>query len=83
MNLPAEQPNTSSGGGVNPRLVVGAVATVLLLVFIFQNRDRVRIEFLVFSFTSPLWLILLLVAVLAALLDDVVLNAVRKARNKQ
>ena len=81
MNVPAQQPTT--GGGISPRLVIAAVATVLLLVFILQNRDPVRIEFLIFSFTSPLWLILLIVAVLAALLDDVVLDAVRKARDKR
>ena len=72
MNLRAdEQPSSDVGGGVNPRLVIaGVVLRRSCIVFIFQNRDRVRIEFLCFSFTSPLWLILLIVAVLAALLDE-------------
>ncbi|MEU4311366.1 LapA family protein [Nocardia sp. NPDC024068] len=36
------------------------VVTVLAVVFIFANRDRVDIEFLLVTVTSPMWLILLI-----------------------
>jgi uncharacterized integral membrane protein len=76
-------PNASDKPDISPRLVVAVVVAVLLVIFILQNTQRVSIRFLIFSFSSPLWLILVLVAVLAALLDDVLLRAVRKKKPPQ
>jgi len=39
-------------------LIVTVIVAALLAVFIIQNGDRVRIEFLVFGLTLPLWLIM-------------------------
>ncbi|MGI5219595.1 lipopolysaccharide assembly protein LapA domain-containing protein [Nocardia sp. CA-290969] len=50
---------------------LAAVLIVLAVVFIVQNRDRVDINFLLVTVTSPMWLVLLvlfLVGTLAGLL---------------
>jgi uncharacterized integral membrane protein len=59
-----------SGGG-NGRLGGGAIATLaglgLLVVFMVQNTEDVRLDFLVWHFTWPLWLVVLASALLGAL----------------
>src|SRR5262245_13904425 len=52
------------------RLGVGAIASItgadLLVIFMVQNTDRVRLDFLVWSFTWPVWLLTIASAVLGA-----------------
>jgi uncharacterized integral membrane protein len=53
------------------RLGAGAIASLvgvaLLIVFMIQNTERVRIDFLFWSFTWPLWLLTLVTALVGAL----------------
>ena len=53
------------------RLGTGAIASLtglgLLLVFMIQNTQRVRLDFLFWSFTWPLWLLIVASALLGAL----------------
>jgi uncharacterized integral membrane protein len=61
----AGRPQTESrklGGGATASL--GGLG--LLLVFMFQNTESVRLDFLFWSFTWPLWLLVLASAVLGA-----------------
>ncbi len=51
------------GGGAIASLVGGG----LLLVFMIQNTESVQLDFLVWSFTWPLWLLTMASAVLGAL----------------
>jgi uncharacterized integral membrane protein len=48
----------------------GAIATIgglgLLAVFMFQNTDDVRVDFLAWNFTWPVWLLVLVSALLGA-----------------
>jgi uncharacterized integral membrane protein len=59
-------------GSRRRRLSGGAVATAAggaaLLIFIFQNTENVRFNFLVFHFTWPLWLYTMVTAVFGAIL---------------
>jgi uncharacterized integral membrane protein len=52
------------------RISGGAIATLsgvgLLILFMAQNRDRVTVDFLAWNFTCPLWLVILLAAVVGA-----------------
>ena len=66
----------SSGEGAKPeaegrRLGGGAIASLigvgLLLIFMIQNTESVQLDFLVWSFTWPLWLLTMASAVLGAL----------------
>jgi len=53
------------------RLGGGAIASLtgvgLLLIFMIQNTQRVRLDFLFWSFTWPLWLLTMVSALLGAL----------------
>jgi uncharacterized integral membrane protein len=55
----------------NRRLTGGAIASLtgvgLLLIFMIQNRDDVKLEFLFWSFHWPLWLLCLAMALVGAL----------------
>ena len=61
-----EQGSSSSGG-----LGGGAIATIaglaVLLIFVVQNREPVAFKFLVFSFSWPMWLYTIVVALFGAL----------------
>lgn len=54
----------------NRRLGGGAIAAIVgvgvLLIFVFQNTEDVRFDFLFVNFTWPLWLYTLVVAALGA-----------------
>ena len=53
------------------RLGGGAIASLagvaMLIIFMFQNTEDVRLDFLVWHFTWPLWLLTMASAVLGAL----------------
>jgi uncharacterized integral membrane protein len=53
------------------RLGGGAIASLsgvgLLVIFMVQNTERVRLEFLFWNFTWPLWLLTIASAVLGAI----------------
>jgi uncharacterized integral membrane protein len=64
----------SQDGPANPvgrQLSGGAIASLtgvgVLLIFILQNTDDVRFDFLFFSFTWPLWLYTIVTALFGAL----------------
>jgi len=63
------------GEGAGPqanasRLSGGAIASItgagLLVIFMIQNRGRVRLDFLFWHFTWPVWLLTIVSAVLGA-----------------
>jgi uncharacterized integral membrane protein len=64
-------PDTGSRPSSRSRLSGGAIASLiglgLLLVFIIQNTEKVRLHFLAWYFTWPLWLYTIVVAVFGAL----------------
>jgi uncharacterized integral membrane protein len=63
--------SSGSEGETRARLGAGAIASisgvVLLLIFIVQNTEDVKLDFLFWDFTWPLWLLTLVSAVLGAL----------------
>jgi uncharacterized integral membrane protein len=60
-----------AGGAKAAALSSGLIATLagggLLLVFVLQNRQDVTLNFLFWSFTVPLWLFTLIVAILGSI----------------
>ena len=54
------KPVTERIGSLDPKYVVGILAFVALLLFVFQNTDDAQIEFLWFDMNMPLFLLLLL-----------------------
>jgi uncharacterized integral membrane protein len=62
---------TNGPPGHSSRLGVGAIASLtgvgLLLIFILQNTQSVDVDFLFWTFTWPLWLVMIVTAVLGAI----------------
>ena len=65
-----ETPGVSTSGQ-GRRISGGAIASLtgvgLLLAFMLQNTEEVRLDFLFWSFTWPLWLLTIVSALLGAL----------------
>lgn len=65
-------PQDVATGGSRARLSSGAITSLvgggLLLVFIVQNTEKIRLHFLVWHFTWPLWLYTLVTAAFGALI---------------
>ena len=63
--------SNASSAGERRRLSGGAITSMvglgLLLVFMVQNTEDVKLDFLFWSFTWPLWLLTIVSAVLGAL----------------
>jgi uncharacterized integral membrane protein len=72
MAQPVPHDNTSSAPpGQKSRLGIGAIASLIgvafLVVFILQNTQSVDLDFLAWTFTWPLWLLIIVAALLGAL----------------
>lgn len=57
-----------SGGGINFRLILGAIAAAALALFVFQNTDDAEVNFLWMSGAIPLFLLLLITVALTLIL---------------
>jgi uncharacterized integral membrane protein len=55
-----------------PAKLIGAAAIGLLaLIFVFQNTDEGRVDFLFWSFSAPAWLWLLIIFLAGALVGSI------------
>lgn len=59
-----------SAGGAERRITGGAIASLagvaLLVIFMVQNTNDVKVDFLFWDFTWPLWLVMLVTAIAGA-----------------
>jgi uncharacterized integral membrane protein len=60
-------PDGARVAGLSAGLVSALAGGGLLVIFVVQNREDVTLNFLAWSFTVPLWLFTILVAVLGSL----------------
>jgi uncharacterized integral membrane protein len=83
---PAGSTSGTGGAPSGVRLSSGLVATLagggLLIIFMAQNTEDVTLQFLFWSFTWPLWLFTLTVAVLGSILW-IGLGVLRRHRRRQ
>ncbi len=82
-----QQRDADGGGGGVPSgrrfpawLLVTLVVLVLSLLFVSQNRRRVKVDFLVFDRQARLWVVILIAMALGALLIEAVHLAARRRR---
>ncbi len=68
---------------VSAGLVGMLVLAAVLLIFIFQNTQDVKVDWLIFDATSPLWLLLLVTAIAGALLAEVAGWLLRRRRDRR
>jgi len=68
--MPDEPPiNTRQNNDrIGIAMIVIAAVIAVIVVFVFQNLEPVKVEFLVFSFTFPLWLVALIFLALGVVL---------------
>ena len=64
MNQPDE---TSSGSKLSGGVILSLGGAALLVIFMLQNREETSIDFLFWGFVWPLWLVILLSAVLGGI----------------
>jgi len=69
-------------GGNNGWLIGGGILLVLLVIFIVQNTAETHFKFLFWSFTLPLWLGLVITAVVAFVVGQFALMWRRHRRRK-
>jgi len=76
------QGSSQGSGGSNGFLIGGGILLVLLLIFIFQNTAETTFKFLFWSFTFPLWLGLLITAIVAFVIGQFALMWRRHKRRQ-
>ena len=59
--------NRASGGKLSGGAIVSIIGVALLVIFMIQNTEKIRIHFLVWHFSMMLWLFTLITAVIGAL----------------
>lgn len=64
------------------RIIVVAIVALALILFVAQNTASTEISWLFFSGKGPLWIIIVVVAVLGAVLSEVIGWMVRRNRRK-
>jgi uncharacterized integral membrane protein len=66
----------------SPALIGGIVLALAAIDFVAQNRDRVTIHFLFFSFDARIWVALLITSVLAIVATELLSRVIRHNRRK-
>lgn len=69
------------GRKASPQLVGAIVLALAVVDFVAQNRQRVEVHFLFFSFDARVWMALLITSVLAILAAEFFGHVLRKRRN--
>jgi uncharacterized integral membrane protein len=59
--------NKPSGGRLSGGAIISIIGLALLVIFMIQNTEKIRLHFLVWHFTMMLWLFTLITAVVGAL----------------
>ena len=80
---PASNPRSTSGPASAARYVVpgiGIAIAIALFAFIIQNRSPVKLNWLFWSFSWPLWLLLVVTIVLSLLAGQIALLLRRHRR---
>lgn len=61
--------------------VLLVVVAVLFMAFVVQNTDSVKVHFLVFDFSLPLWALILASAVVGVVIRDLIQWSRRRRRD--
>jgi uncharacterized integral membrane protein len=77
-----ESPGKGSRSGIGGGAIATIVGVALLVIFIVQNTEKIRLHFLVWHFTWSLWLYTIVIAVFGALVW-LGLGVMRRHRRRQ
>ena len=64
-------------------VILGTVVTIAVVLLIVQNGESAQLDWLMFHFKAPLWIILFLTAVAGAIVWELTKVAVRRGRNRR
>lgn len=64
------------------RIVGAGVALLLLLIFILQNTNDTPVEWLVFDKVAPLWVVIVVSAIVGAILERLLIFSLRGRRRR-
>ena len=80
----SELPGGSSrlAGLVSPGLITGVLLAAALVGFVFQNTEDTQVKWLVFEFEQPLWVVLLITAMVTLVVTEL-LGAARRRRKRK
>ena len=76
------QPPQARKSPLSPKLIVGIVIGVLVLIFVLQNRHSNRTHVLFWHFSAPKWLWMLILFVLGVIVGSVFPWFRRRDRNR-
>jgi uncharacterized integral membrane protein len=71
------------GKGFPPWLIAVVIVGIVSVLFIMQNRTRVKVHFVVFDRQARTWVVILISMALGALLAEAVRLAVKRRRGAQ
>ncbi|HEX4983372.1 MAG TPA: hypothetical protein VFV63_16830 [Ilumatobacteraceae bacterium] len=84
MNRPIDDETATSGQSGPPiKLIAFVAVAALAVVFVFQNRERHRIDFLFFEISTRTWTALTTALVLGVVLDRLFISWWRRSRNRR
>lgn len=58
--------------GISPALIAAIVIAVLVVIFVLQNGQRAKVDFLWMDWRMPIWLVIAISLVLGALLSKLI-----------
>jgi uncharacterized integral membrane protein len=68
---------------VSPEIIVAAVLAVVLLIFVVQNDEDVKVSWVVFSRRGPVWAVILVSAVIGYLIGQLIEFGVKRRRRER
>ncbi len=68
---------------IGPEAIGAAVVAVVLLIFIIQNDEEVKVDWVVFSKKAPVWAVILVSAVLGYLIGQLIEFGLRRRRRNR
>ena len=85
MNRPMDDETAASSAQTGPpiKLIAFIAVAALTVVFVFQNRERHRIDFLFFELNTRTWTALATALALGVILDRLFIGWWRRARSRR
>lgn len=79
----ASEPTKRGGRGLGLEAFLFAIVALAIGAFVGQNTEEVRVDWAMFHFDLPLWLLLVIVMILGVLLDRLAAVIWRHRRNRR
>ncbi len=77
---PQSKPSPAPKRNLSPEIIAAAMLAVILVIFIVQNDDDVKVSWVVFSRRASLWTVILVSAVLGYAIGQLIEFGFRRRR---